>query len=86
MINTNGICQTLDQKIELAVCEIMRHTVNHRISKPELRIELFLTYATQKFWVESNLFYSTNYTYGDIMYFVERYRQNVTAALYAAKG
>ena len=86
MLNTNGLTATLDQNIEVVVCEIMRHTGKHRISKPELRIELFLTYATQKFWVESNLFYSTNYTYGDVMYFIERYRQNITAALYAAKG
>ena len=86
MINTNGICQTLDQRIELVVCEITRHTVNHRISKPELRIELFLVYATQKFWVESDFFSSTNYTYGDLIDFIERYRQNVTCALALANS
>ena len=86
MLDTSGLTDSLDQNIELVVCEIMRHTTAHRISKPELRIDLFLVYATQKFWVESNLFYSTDYTYGDVMFFVERYRQNITAALYAAKG
>ena len=89
MLNTNGLTESLEQSIELAVCEITQHMAGHRVSKPELRIELFLKYADRHYFSESYLSYLFNfcsYTYGDLYNFILRYRQNVTAALYAAKG
>ena len=86
MLNTNGLTESLEQSIELAVCEIAQHMAGHRVSKMELQIDLFLEYADRHYFSESYLFGFCSYTYGDLYNFILRYRQNITAALYAAKG